>query len=114
MEIHILANAQIQLNVIFVSKSIISVYGVTYQLIKSNYILKTSFIVQTFDRNVNPRRRICYRIFIYLHMIYRNLKVAFILKIHPIFRINDLLTGLLGPYWEIRSPIFFVRPELAR
>ena len=28
--------------------------------------------------------------------------------------INDLLTGLLGPYWEIRSPIFFVRPELAR
>ena len=26
---------------------------------------------------------------------------------------NDLLTGLLGPYQEIRSPIFFVRPELA-
>ena len=29
-------------------------------------------------------------------------------------RINDLLTGLLGPYKEIRSLIFFVRPELAR
>ena len=28
--------------------------------------------------------------------------------------INDLLTGLLSPYKEIRSPIFFVRPELAR
>ena len=27
---------------------------------------------------------------------------------------NDLLTGLLGPYQEIRGPIFFVRPELAR
>ena len=27
---------------------------------------------------------------------------------------NDLLTGLLGPYQEIRSPIFLVRPELAR
>ena len=27
---------------------------------------------------------------------------------------NDLLTGLLGLYWEIRSPIFFVRSELAR
>ena len=27
---------------------------------------------------------------------------------------NDLLTGLLGPYWEIRRPIFFVQPELAR
>ena len=25
---------------------------------------------------------------------------------------NDLLTGLLGRYYEIRSPIFFVRPEL--
>ena len=28
--------------------------------------------------------------------------------------INDLLTGLFGSYKEIRSPIFFVRPELAR
>ena len=28
--------------------------------------------------------------------------------------INDLLTGLLGPYWEIQSPIFFVRLKLAR
>ena len=27
---------------------------------------------------------------------------------------NDLPTGLLGQYQEIRSPIFFVRPELAR
>ena len=27
---------------------------------------------------------------------------------------NDLLTGLLSPYWEIRSPYFFVRSELAR
>ena len=27
------------------------------------------------------------------------------------FCTNDLLTGLLGPYWEIRSPIFLVRPE---
>ena len=26
----------------------------------------------------------------------------------------DLLTGLLGPHLEIRSPIFFIRPELAR
>ena len=27
---------------------------------------------------------------------------------------DDLLTGLLVPYWEILSPIFFARPELAR
>ena len=27
---------------------------------------------------------------------------------------NVLLTGLRGPYLEIRSLIFFVRPELAR
>ena len=27
---------------------------------------------------------------------------------------NDLLTGLLGPYQEIRSPIFSLRPQLAR
>ena len=27
---------------------------------------------------------------------------------------NDLLLGLLGPYWEIRIPIFFVLPTLAR
>ena len=38
---------------------------------------------------------------------------------HPLFEIlqsftEDLLTGLLGPCQEIRSPIFFVRPELAR
>ena len=26
---------------------------------------------------------------------------------------NDLLTRLLGPHYEIRSQIFFVRPELA-
>ena len=25
-----------------------------------------------------------------------------------------LLTGLLGPYWKMQSPIIFVRPELAR
>ena len=31
---------------------------------------------------------------------------------HPVSN-NDLLTGLLSPYWETRSPIFFVRPELA-
>ena len=30
------------------------------------------------------------------------------------FITNDLLTGLLGLYLEIRSPTFFVRPELAR
>ena len=30
------------------------------------------------------------------------------------YNINDLLTRLLGPYQEIRSPIFLVRPELAR
>ena len=30
------------------------------------------------------------------------------------FSNNDLLTGLLGPYQDIRSPIFFVRPELSR
>ena len=30
------------------------------------------------------------------------------------FEANDLLTRLLGPYQEIRSLIFFVRPELAR
>ena len=28
--------------------------------------------------------------------------------------INDLLTGLLGLYYEIRSLIIFVRPELVR
>ena len=28
--------------------------------------------------------------------------------------VYDLQTGLLGPYWEIRSPIFYIRPELAR
>ena len=28
--------------------------------------------------------------------------------------VNDLLPGLLGPYYEIRSPMFFVRPELAK
>ena len=28
--------------------------------------------------------------------------------------VNDLLTGLLGPYQEIRSPTFSVRLELAR
>ena len=27
-------------------------------------------------------------------------------------RINDLLTGLLGPYYEIRSPIFSYGPSL--
>ena len=27
---------------------------------------------------------------------------------------NDLLIRLLGPYWEIRSPMFFVRSELAK
>ena len=26
--------------------------------------------------------------------------------------INDLLTTLLGLYWEIQSPIFFIGPEL--
>ena len=31
-----------------------------------------------------------------------------------LYSINDLLTELLGPYKEIRSPIFFVRLELAR
>ena len=30
------------------------------------------------------------------------------------FNNNDLLTGLLGPYWEIRSPMSFLRPELTR
>ena len=27
---------------------------------------------------------------------------------------NDLLARLLSPYQEIRSPIFFLRPELAK
>ena len=44
--------------------------------------------------------------------------ISSVLKISVMFAlqddINDLLTGLLGPYWEIRSPIFFVRLELAR
>ena len=37
-----------------------------------------------------------------------------LLKVVGRFSNNDLLTGLLGPYQEIRSPIFFVLPELAR
>ena len=43
------------------------------------------------------------------------LKVKILMKRALVnFDINNLLTGLLGPYWEIRSPIFFVGPELAR
>ena len=30
------------------------------------------------------------------------------------FIAKNLLTGLLGPYWEIRSLILFVRAELVR
>ena len=35
-------------------------------------------------------------------------------QLQQVINDNDLLTGLLGPYREIRSPIFFERLELAR
>ena len=60
-----------------------------------NYIIVTPLLVHHLLRN--RLFRICE------HVLHRTLGIS-----------NDLLTGLLGPYLEIRSLICFVRPELAR